>query len=257
MSKRKNSWNKTKYKQYLSAGRGQGEGEMYLPWISIHDFSSLGTVSRIFSYKANRVLHFMSRNELYYFYLLEWSDKVLDIREQFPLLDLELATDIAGKAGIKYPTDNISGFPYVLTCDFMITTENGIKARTIKCSGELNNRRTLEKLEIERRYWKELGIEWRIVTEKEIDIPKAKNIEWLYPSAKLPEYLADRKYREELLKRIENNSIQDTADWFDENYGYPSGSGLRIIKHLLWNRKIVCDMDRIISLDNNRLTAGY
>ena len=139
----------------------------------------------------------------------------------------------------------------------MITTENGFKSRTIKCSAELNNYRTLEKLEIERRYWQEFGVEWRIVTEKEIDIPKAKNIEWLYPSAKLPEYLTDRRYREELLKRIKDNSIQDNADWFDENYGYPSGSGLRLIKHLLWNRKIVCDMDKNISLDHTTLTARY
>lgn len=257
MAKRLNTWNKTKYEKYLNTGRGQGEKDMYVPWITIQDFSSLGRVSRIFSYKTNRVLHFMSRNELYYFYLLEWSDKVLDIREQFPLLDVKLAMDIASKAGIKYPTDNISNFPYILTCDFMITTENGFKARTIKCSTELKNHRTLEKLEIERRYWQELEIDWRIVTEKEISIQKAKNIEWIYPFARLPEYLADWNYRNELLNHIENNSIQGVADWFDEYYGYPVGSGLRIIKYLLWNKKIVCDMDRKLSLNNEQLTVRY
>ena len=30
-----------------------------------------------------------------YFYLFEWSDLVIDVREQYPLLDIDLATRIA------------------------------------------------------------------------------------------------------------------------------------------------------------------
>jgi len=243
MAKRMRSWNEAKYEQYLQAGRGQGEGPAYLPWISIQSFSSQGMSSRVFSHKTNRVHHLLSRNELRFFYLLEWSEKVLDIREQYPLLDLELATEVAHNAGIKYPRDNISGFPYVLTCDFMITTESGFKARTIKCASELNNQRTLEKLEIERRYWDALDIDWQVVTEHGIDFEKAKHIEWLHTSAKLPERLADRRYREAVLNSIESMSIQQAAVWFDTEYGYPAGSGLCLIKHLLWHKEIICDMD--------------
>ena len=244
MAKRMRSWNKTKYEQYLKAGRGQGEGAAYLPWICIQDFSSLGMVSRTLSYKTNRVHHFLSRNELRYFYLLEWSDKVLDIREQYPLGDVELATDVALKAGIKYPRDNISGFPYVLTCDFMITTPNGFKARTIKCSLELQNKRTLEKLEIERRYWQELGIDWRVVTEHEIPAQKARNIEWLHTAATLPAYLANRRLQEEILYHVEYGiSIPQVIMSFDEQHAFPKGSGLHLVKYLLWSKKLTYEMD--------------
>ena len=243
MSKHRRSWHQAQYDQYLRAGRGQGEGQAYLPWIVVQDFSSHGTVSRIFSYKTNRVHHFLSRSELSFFYLLEWSEQVLDIREQFPLLDVELATDVAQRAGIRYPRDSISGFPYIMTCDFMITTEHGLKARTIKNTSDLKNNRTLEKLEIERRYWDVLGIDWRIVTEHEIDFQKAKHIEWLYTAAILPKHLADRQYREAILDRLENASIQQTATWFDEEYGCPVGSGLYLIKHLMWHKEINCEMD--------------
>ena len=102
MPKHIRSWNKNKFEQKLSIGCGLGEGKEYKPWITIQDFSSQGMVSRVRSHKTGRVQHFLSRNELYYFYALEWSDKVLDIREQFPLLDIELAMDIAKKSGIKY-----------------------------------------------------------------------------------------------------------------------------------------------------------
>lgn len=248
MAKRQRVWNQAKYESYLKSGRGQGEGSKYLPWISIHDLSSKGLSSRVFSYKTNRVHHFLSHNELCFFYMLEWSNQVLDIREQFPMLDVKLATDIAKRAGIRYPRDNISGFPYILTCDFMIITENGLKARTIKSVSDLKNKRTLEKLEIERRYWDTFGIDWSIVTEHGIDFQNVKRIEWLYTSAILPKHLEDLKYREEILKRIESTSIQKVATWFDAEYEYPAGSGLHLIKHMMWHKEIDIEIDSVMNV---------
>jgi hypothetical protein len=42
-------------------------------------------INRVQGWKTNRVHHFISNNELLYFFLLEWSDIVTDIREQYPL----------------------------------------------------------------------------------------------------------------------------------------------------------------------------
>ena len=176
MAKHRRRWNQCVYEKYLAEGRGQGEGKNYKPWIRVQDFASTGTVSRIYSSKTERVHHLLSNNERYYFYLLEWSDQVIDIREQFPLSDIQMAMDIAAGAGIKYPKDNSNGFPYVMTCDFMVTTQNGFHARTVKQAAELNNTRTIEKLEIERRYWKRLGVDWKIVTENDIPVQKAREI---------------------------------------------------------------------------------
>ena len=123
MAKRRRIWNQNVYERYISEGRGQGEGQSYKPWIRVQDFSSLGTISRIYSHKTERVHHLLSNNELYYFYLSEWSEKIIDIREQYPLSNVETAMKIAASAGIAYPADRISGFPYVMTCDFMLTTK--------------------------------------------------------------------------------------------------------------------------------------
>jgi len=255
MPKHKRVWNQAKYESNITVGRGQGEGQAYLPWIEIQDFSSKGISSRVYSYKTNRVHHFLSHNELSFFYLLEWSDSVLDIREQYPLLDMELAMGLAQNAGIRYPRDNVSGFPYVLTCDFMITTKHGYKARTIKNSSELNKKRTLEKLEIERRYWDILGINWKIVTEHEIDFQKAKHIEWLYTAATLPAHLTDPLFRDNIIGWIKTMSIQEAAAQFDECYGFTAGSGLLLIKHLMWRKEIVCETD--CNIEYNRQTAGF
>lgn len=238
MAKHNCKWDKDVYEHYVQLGRGQGEMENYKPWIYIQSFSSKGTVSRIHSYKTGRLHHLLSQNELAYFYLLEWADEILDIREQYPLLDLELAMHIADASGIRYPCDKKSGFPYVLTCDFMLTTSSGIKARTIKKSTDLNNSRVIEKLEVERQYWKYYGIDWGIVTEKQIKMQKVKNIEWLYTAANIPKELENVI----LYIKVDNidisTGIKDIADEIDSQFGLIPGSGILIIKHLLWNKAV-------------------
>jgi len=249
MAKHSRIWNREKYEEYLSEGRGQGTGSEYKSWIRIQDFSSQGIVSRVKGRKSGRIHHLMSNNELAYFYLLEWSDEVVDIREQYPLLNLGSAIDAATKAGIKYPVDKVSGFPYVLTCDFMITTAQGLKARTIKMSSELSQKRVLEKLEIERRYWAELGIDWKIVTEKEMSFVKAKNIEWLYPAqdfdpANEPKEINEAlKIMIELLENAEY-SVIETVRKVETQFSLGAGKGLLLYKYLVLNKKISVDLSK-------------
>ncbi len=153
MPKHHRIWNASVYNDYVREGRGRGSGSGYAPWIYIQDFASRGVVSRVKGRTTGRVHHLMSNNELAYFYILDWADTVIDIREQYPLSNLECAVSVAPQAGINYPTDHVSGYPDVMTCDFMVTTKDGVKARTIKTTTALSNRRTIENLEIERRYW--------------------------------------------------------------------------------------------------------
>lgn len=248
MAKRIRRWSEATYRKYLSKGRGQGEGSSYLPWVRVQDFASQGTISRIAGSKTRRTHHFMSSSEKDYFYLLEWSDEVVDIREQFPLLDIATAMKVAEDAGIRYPRDNVSSFPYVLTCDFMITTrDGGLRARTVKLSSELSNRRTLEKLEIERRYWDCMGIDWKIVTEHELPIHKVRNIEWLHTSFDLPKVSGIETLIAAIEKQYRNmgSSIYETAAWADSFFLLPAGSGLQIIKHMLWTKHLPCDINNM------------
>jgi hypothetical protein len=198
----------------------------------------------------------MSNNELAYFYLLDWSGRVLDIREQYPLLDLELAISSAAKAGIKYPADRTSGYPCVLTCDFMITTEQGLKARTIKMSSELSHARVLEKFEIERRYWASQGIDWKFVTENEISFQKAKNIEWLYAAR---EFSITENTLKALIGAV--NMIGRTfssselpvaliAEMAEREFALEEGTGLFLFKYLVLNKEI--DLDLRVSLNLNK-----
>jgi hypothetical protein len=164
MPVKKYEWTEAKFKKYLKEGRGKGTGKDYLPWLKTYNVPSHGKRARDPGWKTRRLHHVMSDHETNYLYLLEWSDLVIDIREQYPLLELEAAQAIASDMGVEYPTDNDSKFPIVLTTDFMITVRDGERtfdiARTVKPSEELDKTRVIEKFGIERRYWAAKGIDW-------------------------------------------------------------------------------------------------
>ena len=249
MPKHRRIWNASVYEKYIREGRGCGSGLDYTPWIHVQDFASRGVVSRTKGMTTGRVHHLMSNNELAYFYLLDWSDKVTDIREQYPLIDLERAVNIAWQAGIKYPTDKTSGYPYVLTCDFMVTTVDGMKARTIKASSELSNLRVLEKLEIERRYWSEQRIDWKIITEHEIPYQRARNIEWLYTA--LFYESPDEAVQNAMLRLLSSNkySVIESARAIENEFCLTAGIGLQMFKHFVLNRAITVNLDTPLNLN--------
>lgn len=131
--------------------------------------------------KTGRRHHLLSDIEWRLFLLFDWADDVEDIREQFPL-DRDATKRIANEMGVRHPTDTSTKTPVVMSTDLVVDVlRNGrlvTLARAIKPSAELAKPRILEKLEIERRYWVEGGIDWRVLTEKEIPIAMTTAIFW-------------------------------------------------------------------------------
>lgn len=254
MSKRSRTWNEAKFRKYLTEGRGQGTLADYKPWVQIQDFPSKGVVSRVRGRTTGRVHHLMSNLELKYFYLLDWSDKTVDIREQFPLIEIADAIEIADKCGIRYPYDSVSGFPYVLTTDFLITTREGYVARSIKPSTELLRPRVREKLEIERRHWRAQGVDWRIVTENEIPQTKIRNIEWLLSGCDFLELVTDREKAcdcEDFFVRLYsggNYTVIAVIHHVEKTYGLADGVGMALFKMLIRQNRIRVDLNRQICL---------
>ncbi|EEP55107.1 TnsA endonuclease N-terminal domain-containing protein [Clostridium butyricum] len=136
----------------IKEGRGTGIGKDYIPWIRIQDIASKGRVTRVKGIKTGRQHELLSDMERNYFYFLEFASKVIDIREQYPLLPLEETLSIAMELGIPHPKDPKTNEPIVMTTDFLITTENNGEyyeaARTIKSKDDLLDRRINENLKL-------------------------------------------------------------------------------------------------------------
>ncbi|AOY75365.1 heteromeric transposase endonuclease subunit TnsA [Clostridium formicaceticum] len=270
MAKRKLVWNENKIKEFIKEGRGSGEGENYKPWLNTQDFPSMGMTTRTFSKKTNRMHHFFSNTQLHYFYLLEWEDAVLDIREHYPLLDLEEVLKDTSDLKLNKFQNKENGTSYIFATSFLITLldKDGNTrsiARSIKYASELSKSITQEKLEIERRYWQEgKGIDWGIVTNKDINIVRAKNIEWIRSIIDSSEYLGFSKSDVEglieglLYRLVESKGIiRDIIFGYEQDYDIDKGSGLLLFKYMIANKIVKIDMDKPINLKNNSSTLIF
>lgn len=249
MPRRKTSTSANKLKK----GRGQGHGQSYTPFLYTREVPSLGKASRIKGWKTGRVHHFLSTLESDYFYILEWSPIVTDIREQFPL-PLDATKKIAERLSIRHPFDLKNEEPYVLTTDFLI--DIGIDghdrqlARTVKYSSELNDPRTIEKFEIERTYWRESGVDWGIVTELEVPKALARNVEWLHSAddpAEMPSigpgyisFIENALFEE--IANSPSTSLAQVGMTIDNRFGLRGGTALWTVKHLIASRRWEVDM---------------
>jgi len=228
----------------------------YQPFVKVADISSLGRSHRVVGHKTKRTHHLLSDLELAVLLLFEWQNSTEDIQEQFPL-DINITKQIADDIGIKHPSQK--GELKIMTTDFYVISKN-IKSVTsqlalqAKYSNHLDDTRNIEKLELERRYWEQKGVDSKIITEK--DIPRAvkDNVKWLYPSKNT--YLIaieenDFTFYSEQMIKPPTLKIIDFCKKIDSAYDHPLGTALSKLKSLIAHgyisfdirkdyRKIVC-----------------
>jgi len=248
MSKRKRKPNKKTNENRRKEGRGTGVLGNYKPWLLIQDVASLGLATRVKGLKTGRVHHLLSKLELSCFLCLDWAETVFDIREQFPLYLLETLA-IAKELNIKHPRVPVTKEVVVMTTDFLVTLRTASGdfkeiAVSAKYSKDLDNARSLEKLELERFYWTRRGIEFFILTEKEINQTLVKNIDWLHSLAlidfqalNIPLNVFSRavKFMRRLLESM-NIPLRNATNACDANFSFASGTSLLIVRYLIANR---------------------
>lgn len=254
MSKRKLLWNEEKLKRYLAEGRGTGEGASYKPWWDTQSFPSDGRASRLLGIKTGRVHHFFSDTQRRYFLILDWLDEsVIDIREHYPLLDLVEVVNDDDLNLVKYQNEHEH---YVLTTTFSITKRmpNGEMvefARSIKYASNLVKKSTLESLEVQRRYWRKKGIDFGIVTNKDLDLVQVKNIEWLNPIISMHFKHESKSDIEMMIKsryQTEEIPFNKLLESIDADYGFEAGTAVQVFKSMVANRKVVIDFLHPINL---------
>ncbi|SFC47792.1 TnsA endonuclease C-terminal domain-containing protein [Pseudoalteromonas denitrificans] len=246
MAGKKNFNSPAKNDKWIKEGRGSGHGENYLPWLTVRDLASKGRSNRVFGHTSRRTHHLLSDLELAVFLILEWRTATTDIREQFPLL-LEETQALAIEAGIKHP--QVQGIDQIMSSDFLVNTNEPICPKfslQAKYAKDLQDSRTVEKLELERRYWKSKSVPWQIVTEKEIPQVVFQNIKWLYP-AELDEIdddvMTDRiDFYSYAFKADGDQSLINVTRKLDTAYNMELGESLLEVRQLMAKRYFKFDI---------------
>lgn len=192
--------------EQIRMGFGQGHGCDYQPWLKVRRKNSSSKSNQVVAWMSplGRSAHYFSKGEYKTALLLLWLG-VNDLREQYPLWpishphpltgalshsSMELPwmrglMDIASEAGIDHGVEVGTDIPYVATIDFLVTlhTAAGLKLVGISCkpfsdSSTQVKARTMERLELERRYFKEAGVRYLVSSSSLVPNLMAGQLEW-------------------------------------------------------------------------------
>ena len=237
------------------AGFGRGEGDGYVPWLKPGDVPSRGVVHEFQGRKVDRIHLALSSLEYGAILAVQRLGHVTDIREQFPLWPLEETEAIAELLGVRHPTSPGGGH-VVMTTDILITVDDAhasLEPITVKPESELNDRRVMEKFEIERLYWENRTAKLGIVTERELPEGLIKNLSWiddyheitsetLSPAAidTLGDYLFGQ------LHSRPETALNAVCAETENRLGYGEGVCLGVVRHALSRKLWKVPMEREI-----------
>lgn len=215
----------------------------------------MGRSWKIQGVKIDRIHHLLSDLERAYFLVCEFSEDVVDIREQYPLLPSGNTQAIASAIGVRYPRYKATSVPLVMTTDFLLTVKqpNGdLKsvARTIKYQQDLQGKdcaHTLEKLEVERRFWMSQGVDWSIVTEELFTPDLILNLVFLRKYAKLPRALMNVSLHSEFIEILESIKVcpwstSESLRKIGNRLAIPYSEARDIFFNLIWRKIIRLDL---------------
>ncbi|MGO9952488.1 MAG: TnsA endonuclease N-terminal domain-containing protein [Dissulfurispiraceae bacterium] len=255
MARKRYGLTEARISRFIREGRGIGTGKNYKPFWTVGDVPSCGRVHRVYCPITEREHHLLSDNEYYAFLLQWWRDDVIDIREQFPFLDRRETLEIAARCGVPHPVDPHSGALWVLTTDIVITvrTSDGTElfAYAVKDAEALCEKRTLEKLEIERRYWERHEVQWSILTNQQVKCTFTKNLAWILSSYGLSHIGSSSQNLDLNLIRRELATGQLThpqmpirllCSTVDRRLNYRSATTLGVLRQLLGAKVIGVDL---------------
>ena len=245
-----------KIAEMYKEGRGQGQGQSYLPWLRICDLSSKGRSHRPTGRKTKREHHLLSDVEHARFIGLEWAREVVDINEQFPL-DRQLTMGVAKNLRLRHPCYPGTHIPTVMTVDFMATiVRDGTpqwEAFDTKEEKDVENENVIEKLEIVREVLSLMECKHHLVIDSNIPKTEITNIEWFL--LKLPpddELARDSAYwtplKVELTEMIrscrERLTLAQLCARFDGRVFREPGMGLKVAKLLMYERVLKAPLSK-------------
>ena len=212
-------------------------------------------------FKSDRNHHFLSDGEYRAGIYYESLPNVIDYFEQFPLWDIELAVRIANDMNIRYPMDK-DGEAYVMSTDLFCREYDPELKKIVKVaytykpldSFDFNSKhpvsinRTLEKLELERRYYFEKNIRFEIVTDAHISKNCAHNLKAHRASAFYKDEFVEHEARfinsfMDLWFAQENTSIRDHLARLKPILGLGQEDLMALFQWSIWTHQIPADLE--------------
>ncbi|WP_288703443.1 TnsA endonuclease N-terminal domain-containing protein [uncultured Clostridium sp.] len=148
-------------------------------FIRANEAKSTGTATEIYDPIADRTVDVLSMGEKYFFWIMRYRDDVKEIREQM-VLNPDTVRKICEANEFRVPIK-------CLTTDFLVTYKDGSSvAYSVKSDRKVLDKDTyrnpgsyeelLIRQYIEKCYWEQHGVDFRIVFSNELNTVMAQNV---------------------------------------------------------------------------------
>ena len=256
----------------IRAGFGTGHGIEYVPWLRLRRKNSSPESNQVVARLPilNRVAHFFSRGEYHTALLLLWLG-VADLREQYPIWPIAHphpligATgadgwslgfsrgllSIAQEAGINHGYEIGRRLLYIATLDLLVTVKirNAItlaifSSKPIDDPDAEVRWRTLERLELERRYAKEISASYHVSSSSLVPILLAGQLEWWLDCASLALTPSLIQFAEPFAAQVmcrSNDSIVEAVSAAAKRLKIDLDNAWLLFRHCAWTQTIDID----------------
>lgn len=263
---------KEKQRAKIQAGFGQGHGSDYRSWLYIRRKNPSPVSNQVVSWMPTlgRVAHYFSRGEYHTALLLLWL-MVLDLREQFPLWPVSHPhpltgaqavegqalpwskglLEIAREADIDHGVEIGTHIPYVATTDLMATVPFdghvklfGFSSKAISNPNEEVKERTLERLELERRYASDVDAGFVVTNSALVTDVLAGQLEWWLDCSTLdcaPELISKVDEFAYILNAHDDLSIEESVHLAVKRLSLSLACCWLLFRHCAWTLKIDID----------------
>jgi hypothetical protein len=228
----------------IRQGRGVGEGLDYKRWLNIRDVPSSGTSSSVLGVKVRRPVHTLSELETTYFYLAERTQSIVDIREQWPILDLDRTLRLCSDLGVRHVFRG--AYPEPFTIDFLITeaVEGKVtfRAASIKTAKDANDPKVRQRLAVECAWCQERGIPWTLVDTSSFDKTVLDTLRfirgWFRNHYEPDGHQADHFSRQFLLTYLPNVTLGVLLRNAAKRLAISDSAALDIFSYCAWSARI-------------------
>lgn len=258
----------------VDAGRGQGHGDAYLPWLWIHRKNVSGRGNQVVDPMPGyrRASHFLAQVEWHVGLLCIYLG-ALDVREQFPLWPQPHPHPLADYApsqhsrsgcrgliaisqelGVDHGREVGSDAPYVATIDIAATVKRAtgygiagiaLKPHELILSSEPTDRIN-ERLAMERVCMTDYRATHKVVDRSLLGHSTGGNLELLSSGARLPERLQDKpmlsEFKERFIDAASLTSISRGIDRAGAALGLNPIDANLVWRHLTWHRSVELDI---------------